>query len=112
MAYEIFYAYIMTDTAFERAAFFMWFLLDVTFVAVAIKSAYPTEKRLLVSARTAAGVLVGLGFFRYLVAVFPDEREQVTAYWTGWLLQLPIGWGTLWLLVRDQSKKGHSLEIW
>lgn len=112
MAYEIFYAYVTTSTTFERAAFFMWFLLDVTFVAVAIKSAYPSGKRLLVSLRTAGGVILGLVFFRYLAAVFPDEREQVTAYWTGWLLQLPIGWGTLWLLIRDQSKKGHSLEIW
>ena len=112
MAYEIFYAYATTSTTFERAAFFVWFLLDVTFAAVAIQSAYPVAERRRVAFRTAAGVLVGVSFFRYLAAAFPDEREQVTAYWTGFLLQLPIGWGTLWILVRDQSKKGHSLEIW
>jgi heme/copper-type cytochrome/quinol oxidase subunit 4 len=56
--------------------------------------------------------VVGLVVFWALARTWPDEREQLTGFWTGILLQLPINWGSLWVLVRDQSTKGHSLEIW
>lgn len=47
-----------------------------------------------------------------LTKYYPDEREQVTAYWTGLALQLPIGYACLYFLWRDQDTAGHSLEIW
>lgn len=112
MAYEIYYAFATTSTSFEKVSFLAWFLLDVSFAAVAILSAYRPERRRLVATRMVVGVLVGLLFFHGLCLRFPDEREQVTAYWTGLLLQLPIGWGSLYLLVQRQETKGHSLEIW
>lgn len=90
MAYEIYYAFATTSTAFEKISFLAWFLLDVSFAAVAILSAYRPERRKLVTTRMAAGVLLGLLFLHGLCLRFPDEREQVTAYWTGLLLQLPI----------------------
>lgn len=112
MSYEIFYAIATTSTTFERVCFFAWFAFDIAFAAVAIRFAYPAPERKAVAARTVAGALVGLGIFWAIARRWPDEREQVTGFWTGIVLQLPINWGSLWVLVRDQSTKGHSLEIW
>ncbi|KAI5370033.1 Putative terpene cyclase PaxB [Septoria linicola] len=112
MAYEIYYAFATTTTTFERLSFLMWFLLDVSFAIVAVLSAYRPERRRIVASRLLGGVLAGVGFLRILCSYFPDEREQVTAYWTGLLLQLPIGWGSLYLLLSKRDTKGHSLEIW
>jgi heme/copper-type cytochrome/quinol oxidase subunit 4 len=81
-------------------------------VGVAIRFAYPAAERRRVAARTAAGTMLGLMIFWALAKKWPDEREQLTGFWTGIMLQLPINWGSLWVLVRDQSTKGHSLEIW
>jgi hypothetical protein len=112
MSYEIFYAIATTSTTFERVCFMAWFAFDLAFVAVAIRFAYPAGDRKRVAARTAGGVLLGLAMFWALARKWPDEREQLTGFWTGILLQLPINWGSLWVLVRDRSTKGHSLEIW
>ena len=89
-----------------------WFAFDLAFVAVAIRFAYPAAERKRVATRTAGGVMLGLVVFWALARTWPDEREQLTGFWTGILLQLPINWGSLWILVRDRSTKGHSLEIW
>ena len=112
MAYEIFYAVATTSTFFERASFFVWFALDLTFATVAVTSAYAPSQQKTVAKRIFVGVLVGLLILWTLTRMFPDEREQVTAYWTGLLLQFPIGWGSLYLLLKQRHTKGHSLEIW
>lgn len=112
MSYEIFYAIATTSTTFERVAFFAWFAFDVAFAAVAIRYAYPAKERGWVAVRTAGGVVLGLVIFWAIARTWPDEREQLTGFWTGIVLQLPINWGSLWVLVRDRSTKGHSLEIW
>lgn len=112
MAYEIYYAFATTSTVFEKISFLAWFLLDVSFAVVAIFAAYRPERRKLVATRILVGVLLGVLFLHALCLRFPDEREQVTAYWTGILLQLPIGWGSLYLLIQRGDTKGHSLEIW
>lgn len=112
MAYELFYAFACTSTGFEVFSFLMWFLLDFSFATVAIMASVAPGKRRRVAIRMFFGVLAGILFLRVLVAYFPDEREQVTAYWTGLLLQFPIGWGSLYLLLKDRHTKGHSLEIW
>ncbi|PPJ60279.1 hypothetical protein CBER1_01264 [Cercospora berteroae] len=112
MAYEIYYAFATTTTTFERLSFLVWFLLDVSFATVAVFSAYDPNRRKVVAGRLVGGVIAGLGFLHVLCQYFPDEREQVTAYWTGLLLQLPIGWGSLYLLLTKRDTKGHSLEIW
>lgn len=112
MSYEIFYAVATTSTVFERVCFFAWFAFDVAFVVVAIRFAYPAKVRKWVAVRTVGGVVLGLVVFWVLAGIWPDEREQLTGFWTGILLQLPINLGSLWVLVRDRSTKGHSLEIW
>lgn len=112
MAYEIFYAYATTSTFLERLSFSMWFLFDFTFAAVTIFSVYKPGYRWDVAERMITGVLLFFGLFWGLAKLWPDEREQVTAYWTGLALQFPIGWGSLWLLVKHWDTKGHSLEIW
>jgi hypothetical protein len=111
-SYEIFYAIATTSTTFERVCFMAWFAFDLAFVGVAIRFAYPAAERKRVAVRTAGGTVLGLMIFWALARKWPDEREQLTGFWTGILLQLPINWGSLWVLVRDQSTKGHSLEIW
>lgn len=112
MAYEIFYAYATTTTTFERISFSMWFLLDFTFAAVTILSTRAPGTRSPVVARMIFGVIACLAFFWKVAQIWPDEREQITAYWTGLALQFPIGWGSLYLLIKNWDTKGHSLEIW
>lgn len=113
LSYEIYYAFTTTSTPFERLSFLIWFLLDLSFALIALFTAYPSSRRKVVGSRLFLGTLLGLTFLHFLCRKFPDEREQVTAYWTGLLLQLPIGWGSLiHLLKKDNGTKGHSLEIW
>lgn len=112
MAYELYYAYVCTTTTFQRACFFVWFLFDVSFVAVALRTAYQPGQR-----RKMAGTLVwqsalGIAFLWACGQVWPDEREQITAYFTGLYLELPIGWGQIWYLIKRGDTKGQSLEIW
>lgn len=112
MAYELYYALVMPSSLLEMSAFLVWFLMDTTFATIAIFHAYPPQERQRVAMRTCVGVLVGVTFFHELCLWFPDEREQVTAYWTGWLLELPIGWAELYYLMTRGDTKGQSLEIW
>lgn len=111
-AYELFYAFKTTTTTFELVSFLAWFGFDVTFTAIAIAVAYPRKKRAGAIGRTIALVVAGLVFLRYLCLLYPDEREQMTAFWTGVVLQLPISVVSLGLLLYKQDTKGHSLEIW
>ncbi|RAR06157.1 Amino acid transporter [Stemphylium lycopersici] len=112
MAYEIYYAYVCTTTTFQRACFFVWFLFDITFVTVALKYAYKPGER----GRTIIKLLwqtpAWMVFLWYVGTVWPDEREQKTAFFTGLYLELPIGWGQILYLVQRQDTKGQSLEIW
>ncbi|PYH28403.1 uncharacterized protein BO87DRAFT_411285 [Aspergillus neoniger CBS 115656] len=112
LAYELFYAVVTTTTTFELLAFLAWFLLDVGFVAVAIWRAHEKRDRAWLVRRIVGFVLVGMGVLKGLTMLWPDEREQVTAYWTGILLQMPIGWICLATLWKEWNTKGHSLEIW
>ena len=112
MAYEIFYATTMTASTWEFAGFVVWFFCDVGFALVAIWSAYPPETRWRRVGVMAVGVPAAVVGFQWCCRVWPDELEEVTAYWTGWLLELPIGWGSLILLLQRGDTKGQSLEIW
>jgi hypothetical protein len=112
MAYELFYAFVTTTTAVEFWAFIIWFMCDVAFVAIALIAAYPRQKRPIVVVRTTLGVAAGVGFLKYLCALYPDDREQMTAFWTGVVLQFPISWGSFFLLLWKGDTRGHSLEIW
>ncbi|KAF2264022.1 hypothetical protein CC78DRAFT_533474 [Lojkania enalia] len=112
MAYEIYYAFACTSTTFEVFSFLVWYFMDLAFATVAIKYAYPPSRRTSTAVKLFFGVLLGLGFLHGLCLYFPDEREQITAFWTGVYLELPIGWGALYLLLREGNTKGHSIEIW
>ncbi|KAF2824227.1 hypothetical protein CC86DRAFT_326757 [Ophiobolus disseminans] len=112
MAYEMYYAYVCTTTTLQRACFFVWFLFDITFVGTALRFAYPEGER-----RRTMGKLMwqvpAWGVFLWACGrAWPDEREQKTAFWTGLYLELPIGWGQVYYLVRNGNTKGQSLEIW
>lgn len=112
MAYELFYAFTTTSTTMERLCFLAWFELDISFTILTLRRVYGPEKRKQLIRNMVLLVTSGIAGLAWLAKVFPDEREQVTAYWTGILLQLPIGWACLYFLWRDQDTKGHSLEIW
>jgi hypothetical protein len=112
MAYEIYYAYICTSTTFQRACFFVWFLFDITFVTVALKYAYKPEERTRTVVKLLWQVPAWMAFLWWAGTVWPDEREQKTAFFTGLYLELPIGWGQILYLIQRQDTKGQSLEIW
>lgn len=112
MAYELYYAFATTSTRMERAAFLAWFVMDVSFAAVAVVWACVKGRRIRMVRGLVGGVLAGVVILRALGWCWLDEREQVTAYWTGLVLQLPIGWASLFLLLRRGDTKGQSLEIW
>lgn len=112
MAYELFYALRIPSTLFEQATFLIWFLFDLTFAIVALYSAYTPSQRGPVTVKLTLGVVAGVAFLHALAKWFPDEREQLTAYWTSIILQLPISCGHLWLLVKEKHTKGQSLEMW
>jgi hypothetical protein len=112
MAYEIFYALTTTSTLFEILAFLVWFVFDLGFVAIAIQHAHSPEQRKRITPNMIFGVLAGVLFLRWLTSIYPDEREQITAYWTGILLQFPIGWVCLYSLWKHHDTSGHSLEMW
>jgi hypothetical protein len=112
MAYEIYYAYVCTTTTFQRACFFVWFLFDITFVTVALKHAYRPEERTKTVVKLLWQVPAWMAFLWWVGTVWPDEREQKTAFFTGLYLELPIGWGQILYLVQRQDTKGQSLEIW
>ncbi|KAF9734547.1 hypothetical protein PMIN01_07450 [Paraphaeosphaeria minitans] len=110
MAYELYYALVMTSA--ESTRFLLWFAMDVVFVGVAVCRCYPRERWGLMVGFLVVGTGVGIAMLRWLGQVWPDEREQLTAYWTGLVLQAPISWGSLILLVQRRDTKGQSLEIW
>jgi hypothetical protein len=112
MAYELFYAFRTTSTCFEKLAFLAWFELDLSFVIVALQMAHSVGEQRVLVRNMILGCLTGIAFLWMLAQRYPDEREQVTAYWTGIILQLPIGWICLHQLWKDHSTKGHSLEMW
>ncbi|KAF1960750.1 hypothetical protein CC80DRAFT_489013 [Byssothecium circinans] len=112
MAYEVYYALLMTSAAWERACFLVWFAFDACFVAVAVTRAYPRKQWGRMLAVLGVGFVAGLGVLRAAGVLWRDDLEMVTAYWTGVLLQLPIGWASVWLLYRRRDTRGQSLEIW
>lgn len=112
MAYELYYAYVCTTTTFQRACFFVWFLFDITFVTVAIKYAYKKGQRRWTVAKLCWQVPAWIAVLWVAGQWWPDEREQKTAFWTGLYLELPIGWGQVWYLLKRRDTKGQSLEIW
>jgi hypothetical protein len=109
--YELFYAWTTTSTIFERTSFLVWFSLDVIFATTAVLSTYASGRRLRIILQIFGGFLVGVLVLYILSVIFPDDRQQVTAYWTGILLELPVGWVSVYLLLKHQDTKGHSIEI-
>lgn len=96
----------------ERICFLVWFEMDLVFVGLALWRVYGVDKWRRTAVEMAVGLVLGLAGLRYLAHIYPDDREQFPAYWTGILLQLPVGWVYVYRLLKDRSTLGHSLEIW
>lgn len=111
-AYELFYAFATTDTKLERVCFLVWFILDITLSTTTFFATYPPDERRRKALQTFGVFLISIFGLHTLTVIFPDDREQVTAYWTGILLQLPIGYLSVYLLLKHEDTKGHSIEIW
>lgn len=112
MAYELFYAFTTTSTAFEKLAFLIWFEMDIVFTAIAIRHAHAPHQRWPLARNMLLGCALAVLGLKLLTGLYPDEREQVTAYWTGILLQFPIGWTCVYSLWKNHDTQGHSLEMW
>lgn len=112
LSYELFYTFTTTSTMFERSSFLIWFILDVIFATTAVISTYRPGERRRIAAQIFGGALIGVITLYILSLMFPDERQQLTAYWAGILLELPAGWVSVYLLLKHRETKGHSLEIW
>ena len=112
MAYEFYYAFATTTTNFERFTFLTWLLLDICLATIAVISLYPHGYRGPITRRLIVGALLCTAFLYTLSSYFPDDNDQITAYWTGILLELPVGWGSVYLLLKRGNTKGQSLEIW
>ncbi|KAL6232070.1 hypothetical protein BDW75DRAFT_233098 [Aspergillus navahoensis] len=112
LAYELYYAFVTTSTRTERVCFLIWFLLDLIFVGLSLWCVYRFSQGQRIAGEMVIYFVTALGVLKYLGHLYPDDHEQVTAYWTGILLQLPVGWVYVYRLVRDRSVLGHSLEIW
>lgn len=112
LAYELYYAFATTSTRLEIICFLVWFQLDLAFVALALWRVYGPDQRKRIAGEMLVYCITALAGLRYLGYLYPDDREQVTAYWTGILLQLPAGWVYVYGLVKHRSLLGHSLEIW
>ncbi|KAL4930260.1 uncharacterized protein BDV17DRAFT_259301 [Aspergillus undulatus] len=112
MAYEFYYAFATTSTQTERICFLVWFEFDLLFTCIALWRVYPHDQRRRIATEMALYFLCAVTGLKYLGILYPDEREQVTAYWTGILLQLPVGWVYVYRLLADRSTLGHSFEMW
>lgn len=112
LAYELFYGFATTSTRIERLCFLVWFALDLAFAGITLWSVYGRDRRRRLVVEMAILFALAFGGLKHLTSLYPDEREQVTAYWTGILLQLPVGWAYAYRLLADRSTLGHSLEVW
>ncbi|KAH8433348.1 uncharacterized protein LDX57_010983 [Aspergillus melleus] len=112
MAYEVFYAFTTTSTSFEKLAFLIWFEMDIAFATIAIRHAHAAHQRWSLARNMVFGCAIAVIGLKLLAGLYPDEREQVTAYWTGILLQFPIGWTCVYSLWKNRDTRGHSLEMW
>jgi hypothetical protein len=112
MAHEVYYASATTSTQLERICFLVWFECDLAFVSIALWHVYDRSQRRRIISEMALYFSLAVAAMKYLGVLYPDDREQMTAYWTGLLLQLPVGWIYLYRLLADRSTRGQSLEIW
>ncbi|KAL2788212.1 hypothetical protein BJX66DRAFT_327307 [Aspergillus keveii] len=112
MAHEVYYAFTTTSTRLERICFLFWFECDLAFVSIALWHVYDRSQWRRIISEMALYFSLAVSALKYLGLLYPDDREQITAYWTGLLLQLPVGWIYLYRLLADRSTRGHSLEIW
>lgn len=101
-----------TSTLLERTLFLVWSQLDITFIALTLWRVYGFDKGKRIAGEILVYCIAAIAFYRYLGYLYPDDREQLTAYWTGILLELPAGWVSVYTLMKNRSTLGHSLEMW
>ncbi|KAJ4361575.1 hypothetical protein N0V95_001736 [Ascochyta clinopodiicola] len=107
--YTLCYLFYMTRTYSDRFLAGSVLFLSQT---MAYELYYAKEERGRTVWRLMWMTVLGIVFLWGVGQVWPDEREQLTAFWTGVYLELPIGWGQVYYLLKRGDTKGQSLEIW
>ena len=111
LAWELVYAFATTSDAAQTTAFLTWFISDCVLAVTAVTSLYP-HNQLTVALKISAVFAFSVAFLLWLTGQFPDDYHQITAYWTGIAIELPIGWLLLYDILHRQNLRGHSLRIW
>lgn len=98
----------MPSTMFERVGFLGWFAVDVGFVVIAMihdggSHRWSFNRIVLVNS-------LSLALLCAMCDIWTDK--DATAYFTGFLIQLGISWGSVYDIYHNATIRGHSLEIW
>ena len=112
IAWELFYGIFTPKLFIERITFPAWVILDLGFITSYILYSTPAREQ---RARVASIVLYTTLFLlllRGLTVYYPDDGQQLTAFWTGILLELPVGWFELYALFGKQADSGVAIVTW
>ena len=112
IAWELFYGLVTPKTLIEVVTFPVWVLLDLGFTTTYILYSTPIRERRACLASIVVYILFFLSLLLTLTIFYPDDGQQLTAYWTGILLELPIGWFELYALFGKQEDSGLAIATW
>ncbi|EDU44206.1 conserved hypothetical protein [Pyrenophora tritici-repentis Pt-1C-BFP] len=98
-------------TTFQRICFFVWFLFDITFVTVALKSAYAPRERGRTVVKLLWQVPAWMLFLCYVGMNWPDEREQRRHSSQGYVLSCRLDGGRFGICFSDKIRKGSRLRF-
>lgn len=103
VAWELFYGIAVPTSLWQRVGSFVWFALDmIFFTAIVIYGNFEGRRRdHATSVRVLA--LVFLLAPCKVTESCSDDGQQMTAYWSGVLLQLPAGWITIFPIWRTRD---------
>lgn len=89
-----------------------WFALDLVFTSTLATYGTYRGRRRDRAYFISTMVMVFLLALKILTITYPDDGQQMTAYWTGILLQLPLGWVHVMLLYQTRQVGLLNIEIW
>lgn len=91
IAWELFYGLVVPTSLWQHVGFLVWFALDIIFVAVIVRYGSFRGRR---RDRAKGVIVLALVLLLALYKVsrwYSDDGQQMTAYWSGILLQMPCG---------------------
>lgn len=106
IGYETYYAFQVTDIAWQRLGCLAWLACDLNLLRVLRRDIGAGVAPPLLLALLCICVFYSLGRW------FPSEHELLTAYYSGWILQLPLGYFSAWWHQRYQKLGRIDWWIW